>query len=90
VKTLLLLRITPNARKSEVIGWHNEAIKIKIQAPPVEGKANAAVLRFLAEQLEVAAGDLHLCGGGKSRDKRVEVHGLDLAQICEKLKLPPQ
>ena len=50
-KAVLKLRIVPNARRSEVVGVHGDAIKVKVQAPPVDGKANEALCEFLAEQL---------------------------------------
>jgi uncharacterized protein len=85
VKTSLRLRVTPNARRSEVVGLHGEAIKVKVQAPAVEGKANEALLRFLAEQLGVPVRDLAIVGGEKSRDKLVAVTGLDAEQARERL-----
>ena len=75
-KALLRLRIVPNARKSEVVGPYGEAIKIKIQAPALEGKANEAVRKFLAERLQVPPARVELVSGEKSRDKLVSIMGL--------------
>lgn len=90
MKTVLQLRIAPNARRSEVVGRHGESIKVKIQAAPVDGKANGALLQFLAGKLRVPARSVRLCGGEKSRDKRVEIHGLDLPEIETRLGLRPE
>ncbi len=49
----LSVRITPNARKNEVVGVLDDALKIKLNAPPIEGRANEALIRFIAEQLDV-------------------------------------
>jgi uncharacterized protein (TIGR00251 family) len=85
VKTLFRLRVVPNARRSEVTGVYGEAIKIKVQAPAVEGKANEALRSFLAERLQVAAGCVELVAGEKSRDKTVAITGLSTEQIRERL-----
>jgi uncharacterized protein (TIGR00251 family) len=79
------LRIVPNARRTEVVGEYGEAIKIKIHAPAIEGKANAALLDFLAERLHVAAGGVELIAGEKSRDKTVEVSGLSEEEVRKRL-----
>lgn len=87
MKTVLQLRITPNARKSEIVGRHGDAIKIKIQAPPADGKANRALLAFLAAKLRMPEQALTIRGGEKSRDKRVEVEGLDTPTAHARLGL---
>jgi uncharacterized protein (TIGR00251 family) len=84
-KAILRLRVVPNARRSEVVGVHGEAIKVKVQAPAVEGKANEALREFLAERLDVPAGAVEIISGGKSRDKMVAVEGLETAQARERL-----
>jgi uncharacterized protein (TIGR00251 family) len=88
VTALLRLRIVPNARRSEVVGEYGDAIKVKVQAPAVEGKANEALCAFLAETLQVPLRDIELVAGGKSRDKTVAIMGLELAAVRARL-LPP-
>jgi uncharacterized protein (TIGR00251 family) len=73
--------IVPNAKIDKVIGAHGAAIKIKLRAPPVEGKANAALRSFLAEQLQVPERDIVLERGQKSREKLVRVDGLSEKEI---------
>lgn len=85
MKTLIRLRIVPNARKSEVIGRYGEAIKIRIQAPAVEGKANAALRDFLAAKLQISAKGVELAGGEKSRDKSVWIEGLSAEDVAHRL-----
>ena len=70
---VLTLHIQPGAKKTEVVGPHGDALKIRLAAPPVDGKANAALLAFLAERLGVAKSRLELVGGETSRAKRVKV-----------------
>lgn len=70
------LRVVPNSKRSAVAGRHGDAFKIKVQAPAVDGKANAALLAFLAETLGVKEGALRLVSGTAARDKVVEISGL--------------
>jgi uncharacterized protein (TIGR00251 family) len=70
---LIMLWVQPNAKKSGFAGLHGERLKLKLSAPPVEGKANAALLRFLSETLELPAGNLSLIRGQSSRAKTVRV-----------------
>jgi uncharacterized protein (TIGR00251 family) len=58
------------------VGEHGDAIKIKLRAPPVEGKANAALRSFLAEQLNISERAIALERGKKSRDKVIRIDGL--------------
>jgi uncharacterized protein (TIGR00251 family) len=85
VKTLLRLRIVPNARRSEIVGAYGEAIKIKVQAPAVEGKANEALREFLAESLRVPLRCIELVAGEKSRDKSVAITGLSAEEVQSRL-----
>ncbi len=81
----IALRIVPNARRDEVVGEYGEAVKIKVAAPAVEGKANEALLDFVAEKLGVHRRDVTLITGEKSRDKVVEVAELDSAEARSRL-----
>ncbi|NLR76489.1 DUF167 domain-containing protein [Leeia aquatica] len=74
---ILTLHIQPGAKRSEVVGVHGEALKIRLAAPPVDGKANAALLAFLATQLNIPQRQLELLSGETSRSKRVKVSGPD-------------
>ena len=73
----IVLRIVPNARRPEVVGIHGDAIKIKIHSPATDGKANAALLEFLAEMLDVPSRSVRIISGEKSRDKLIECDDLD-------------
>lgn len=77
----LWLRVIPNAKRNEVVGVHGDAIKIKIQAPAMDGKANAAVLAFIAEKLGISARKIALRAGEKSRDKTVVIAGMDADEM---------
>lgn len=71
----LTLHIQPGAKKTEVAGEHGDALKIRLAAPPVDGKANAALLAFIAGRLGVAKSAVTLKSGQTSRRKVVEVAG---------------
>ena len=71
----LTLHIQPGAKKTEVAGEHGDALKIRLAAPPVDGKANAALLAFIAERLGVPKSAVTLKSGPTSRRKVVEVEG---------------
>jgi len=73
----LEIRAVPNAPRSEVVGWLGEALKVKIHAPPVEGKANEALCSFLAQKLAVPMRAVRLLQGDSTRKKLVEIEGLD-------------
>ena len=82
----LLIRAQPGARVGEAVGEHGDAIKIKVVAPPVDGKANEALLRWLAQQLGVSLRDVELVSGASSRTKRVAVScALTAEQVIERL-----
>ena len=73
----LEIKAVPNAPRSEVVGWLGEALKVKIHAPPVEGKANEALCSFLAQKLALPKRAVRLLQGDSARKKLVEVEGLD-------------
>ena len=72
-KITLTLHIQPGAKKTEVAGLYGEALKIRLAAPPVDGKANAALIGFIAERLDVAKSAVTLKSGQTSRRKVLEV-----------------
>lgn len=67
----LHIRLQPRASKDEIVGWHGDALKIRITAPPVDGKANKHLLAFLARQFGVPGARVVLVSGQTGRDKRV-------------------
>jgi uncharacterized protein (TIGR00251 family) len=81
----LRLHIQPGAKKTEVAGLHGEALKIRLAAPPVDGKANAALIAFLAERLGVVKAGVSILSGDTSRAKYVRVAGADPALVRESL-----
>ena len=70
---MLDLHVQPGAKKSGVVGLHGDALKLRIASPPVDGRANAALLVFLAEALGVPKQSLQVVKGETSRRKTVRV-----------------
>lgn len=81
----LKLRIVPNAKRNEVVGEYGEAVKLKVAAPAVEGKANEALLEFVAGKLGLHPRSVSLVGGAKSRDKVVAIEGIEAAEARRRL-----
>jgi uncharacterized protein len=82
---VVALHAQPGARKTELVGTYGDALKIKLAAPPVDGKANAELLRFIAKKCGVTQSDVILISGESSNDKRIGISGIPAAQIFEKL-----
>lgn len=79
------VRVVPRAPKSCVQGLLGDALKLRLAAPPVEGKANTELVRFLAGVLELHAGHIQLLAGATGRNKRVLIQGLSGAAVAAKL-----
>ncbi|MBN1945617.1 MAG: YggU family protein [Bradymonadales bacterium] len=77
--------VVPRASISELAGLIQGRLKVRLAAPPVEGKANQELIRFLARTLGFPKGDLELAGGATSRRKTVRIRGASLATIEDKV-----
>ena len=76
---LLRLHIQPRASRTEIVGLHDDAIKVRLAAPPVDGAANDELIRFLAKALDIPRGAVRLVSGASGRRKQVRVDGIDVA-----------
>jgi uncharacterized protein len=84
-EALVRLRVQPRASRDEVVAWQDDALRVRVTAPPVEGEANAAVRALLARTLGVAPSTVEVVRGERSRDKLVRVAGLSLADVRARL-----
>jgi uncharacterized protein len=82
----LELKVIPNAPRNEIVGWLGVALKVKVHAPALEGRANDELLDFLAETLGLPRRDVALLRGDKSRQKLVRLTGVDEAGLRARLK----
>lgn len=80
------VRVVPGASKNEVAGIQDGALKVKLTAPPVEGKANRACVDFLAGLLGLRRSALAIASGEKSRKKAVSVEGITRAELESRLR----
>lgn len=81
----LAIKAIPNAPRSEVVGWLGDALKVKVHAPPVEGRANDALCAFLADTLDLPRRAVTVLRGDTSRQKLVRIDGLTLETVKAKL-----
>jgi hypothetical protein len=85
-EAVIAVYVTPRAGRTEITGEREGALWIRLAAPPVEGAANEALVRFLAARLGVPRSAVTLLAGASGRRKRVRVIGLDLAAVRSKLQ----
>lgn len=76
---ILNIHATPRASKAGIQGLHGDALKIRLRAPPVDGKANAALIKYLAEVFDVPERSISILSGETGRRKRILIEGLDVA-----------
>ena len=70
---MLTLHVQPGAKKTEIMGTHGDALKIRLSAPPIDGKANAALIEFVAARLGLVKSAIRLISGQTSRRKILEI-----------------
>lgn len=83
--TRLVVHVVPRASKSELCGLQGDALKIRLQAPPVDGKANKALCAFIADALHVPARDVTLASGATGRHKTLLIPSLPPAESAKRL-----
>lgn len=75
------VHLTPRAAHNEIRGWTNGRLSIRVTAPPVDGKANEALIALVAKTLAIARSRVRLVAGATSRHKTIEIDGLTIADI---------
>jgi uncharacterized protein (TIGR00251 family) len=80
------VHLQPRASDTAIVGLHGDALKVRVQAPPVDGAANDALVELLARLLELRSSDVRIVAGHASRRKVVEVHGTTPERIVLLLK----
>lgn len=79
------IRVVPRASRCEASGFQEDALKLRITAPPAEGKANTACIALLAELLGVKKGQVAIIAGHASRTKTVSVQGITAAEMAARM-----
>ncbi len=88
-KTAVLhVRLTPRGGRDEIEGWRGEELRARVAAPAIDGRANAALIRLLAEALGLAPGRLAIMQGVHARVKRIAIEGLTQREVNQQLGRP--
>ena len=80
------LHVSPRAKRSEIAGVHNRALRVKVTAPPVDDAANRAIIELISARLGVPKSSLSIASGLRSREKILSIKGLSLEGFLERLK----
>ena len=83
--TTIRVRLTPRSSHDALISWGGDVLRARVTAPPLDGRANAALLKLLAKALEVRDSDVSLVRGARGRDKTVQIFGLSEAEVHARL-----
>ena len=78
IQTEIKVRVLPKSSRTEILGIDGDTYKVKLTAPPVEGKANKALIELVAKRLGIAKGRVEITSGSRSRLKTVRIRGLSL------------
>ena len=82
---LLTVRVQARSAENRIVGSHAGALKVRVNAPPVDNRANAQLLDFLARLLHLSRRDITLVSGHRSRSKRVRVEGLSAIELTRRI-----
>jgi uncharacterized protein (TIGR00251 family) len=77
------VRVQPRASRNEIVGEYNDALKVRLTAPPMDDRANEALQKLLASRLKVPPSAVRIASGSRSRTKRVEIRGVTATMIRE-------
>lgn len=80
-RAILDVSVSPNAKRTEVVGWHDGALRLRLAAPPVDGAANEALRKWLAQQLGLPQSRIELLRGASSRRKQWAIDA-DVADVA--------
>ena len=80
------IRVVPRASRSQIVGEHDGALKIQLTSPPVDGAANAELIKLLAKQFGVSKSDIEIVAGETSKSKRIMIANLSQSRFEEMIK----
>jgi uncharacterized protein (TIGR00251 family) len=81
----LSVRVTPRSSRDEITGWQDGVLRVRLKAPPIDGRANEALCQFIASKLDLDAGDVELVSGATARLKRLRVLSLSAEEVRARL-----
>lgn len=85
---ILKIYLQPKSSKNEIVGPYRDGVKVKVTAPPVEGKANEALIRFLAKELKIPLAHIEILKGHHSRKKTLKVSKAEYQEWPTRLGIP--
>ncbi|MFH1382903.1 MAG: DUF167 domain-containing protein [Chloroflexota bacterium] len=88
--TTILIHVQPNSSRNEIIGFQDDVLRVRIAAPPVKGKANQELIKFLSDILGVSKSSLAIKKGLTGKNKVVKIDGLTPAQITTQVEKSSQ
>ena len=83
---IFAIRVVPRASRSQIVGEHDGALKIHLTSPPVDGEANAELIKLLAKQFGVSKSDVEIIAGETSKSKRIKIANLSQSRFEEVIK----
>jgi len=83
---VIKVKIVPGSSKNKIVGVHNNAIKITITGPPVEGKANKKCIAYLAKYFDVAKSKIKIISGQTSKNKLIKIYDISQKEFLDKLE----
>jgi hypothetical protein len=84
---LLKVHVIPNSSKTEVVGIYNDMLKLKLNVPPVDGKANEAIIKFFSKILDISKSKVEILKGEKSKDKLILLKGVSKDLVLKVLNI---
>lgn len=75
------VRVVPRASRSEIVGFENGVLKVRISSPPVDGAANAELIKLLAKRIGVAKSEVSIVGGETSKSKRIRINNVSRSTV---------
>jgi uncharacterized protein (TIGR00251 family) len=86
---ILKVYLQPKSSKNEIVGPYRDGIKVKVTAPPTEGKANNVLIRFLAKELSISPSRIEILKGLHSREKTLKILGMVNQELRKKVQILP-
>lgn len=80
------VRVIPRASRSEIVGEYDGSLKVKLASPPVDGAANAELIKLFAKKFDVSRGDVEIVSGETSKNKRIKINNLSKSKFDEVTK----
>ena len=83
---IVKVKIVPGSSKNKIVGVYNDALKITVTAPPIEGKANKKCIAYLAKYFDIAKSKIEILSGKNSRNKLIKIYDINRTYFLEKLE----